>query len=202
MELKFASVLEFRRVEISQKAPWPQPLLELHNGKGRRISFPYILMIFPLYVLNGRWILSCVEFGWFWADLSWKIRENLGPGSFGFDIFFRIRAACTRFWTHWKDTKNRQNCAARQKRSLYVVKKASKKVASIHVTTAEILGVKNAWNRKIEPLKLIKTCVNWKGRVAKNNKKAHRNRFRMILGEAQAITSHSATFFRDMFWKF
>ena len=108
MELKFASVLEFRRVEISQKAPWPQPLLELHNGKGRRISFPYILMIFPLYVLNGRWILSCVEFGWFWADLSWKIRENLGPGSFGFDIFFRIRAACTRFWTHWISMKRYQ----------------------------------------------------------------------------------------------
>ena len=86
MELKLALVLEFRRVEISQKAPWPQPLLELHNGKGRRIFSPYILMILPLYVFNGRWTLSRVELGWFWVDLSWKIRENLAPGSFGLKI--------------------------------------------------------------------------------------------------------------------
>ena len=113
MELKFASVLEFRRVLISQKAPWLQPLLELHNGKGRRISFPYILMIFPLYLLNGSWILSRVEFGWFWVDFSWKIRENLAPGSFGFDVVFHNLGRCTRFWTQWKDTKNRRNRASR-----------------------------------------------------------------------------------------
>ena len=171
MQLLFSLVFEFRRCEICKKAPWPLPLLEHHNGKVRRIFFLYILFIFPIVVLNGRWIPSRGEFDWFWAGLSWKIRENVAPGSswmLWISCIFRTFGRCPRFPTEWKDIKNRQNHASRKKRDGYVVKKAWKKVASIHDATAEILGVKFAWNRKFEPLKLIKTYINWEGLAAKN----------------------------------
>ena len=109
MELKFASVLEFRRVLISQKAPWPQPLLEIYNGKGRSISFSvyfddfsFICVEWPLNSL-ARWV------GLILSGFELKNPWKSGPGSSGWIAIFMDLSIFRRhfaFLTLWNQAKN------------------------------------------------------------------------------------------------